>query len=217
MARRTAVAALLAAAALALAALWRWTDLAGWVDLPRLTAMAAALKASPAAAIAVPAAFVAAGLVLVPLTLLIAATMVVFDPIIGAVYALAGALASAATTYWLGRSLGHDVLQRSASAARLSRMLGRGGVAAVAAVRLVPVAPFTIVNLLLGAARIGFGTFVAGSALGLLPGIVVLGLAVDRTQAAIREPNAVSFGLLGALVLAVAALVTLVRRRLERA
>ena len=87
----------------------------------------------------------------------------------------------------------------------------------MAAVRLVPVAPFTIVNLLLGAARIGFGTFVAGSALGLLPGIVVLGLAVDRTQAAIREPNAVSFGLLGALVLAVAALVTLVRRRLERA
>ena len=44
----------------------------------------------------------------------------------------------------------------------------------MATVRLVPAAPFTLVNLVAGAMRIRFLHYLAGTALGLLPGLAVM-------------------------------------------
>ena len=79
---------------------------------------------------------------------------------LGFAYAFAGSLASAILTYGIGAWLGRDPLQ-SLLGPRLNRIRGsiqRSGFLAIAAIRLVPVAPFTIVNMVAGACRIPLST-----------------------------------------------------------
>jgi hypothetical protein len=52
----------------------------------------------------------------------------------------------------------------------------RRGVFAVVAIRFLPVAPFTMVNIVLGAARIKLWHFVLGTAIGLTPGFLARSL-----------------------------------------
>jgi len=137
------------------------------------------------------AAFVLGGVVLVPVTLMIAATVLVFGPIEGGVYALAGALLSAATTYALGRALGRDLVRQIAGPRlnALSRRLARKGLLAMTLVRLLPVAPFSIVNSVAGASHIGWRDFLLGTVLGMAPGIALTALFIDRAVAVVRDPG----------------------------
>ena len=81
----------------------------------------------------------------------------------------------------LGRALGRDTVRRLAGSRvhGVSEGLARLGTLAVAAVRLVPVAPFTIVNLIAGAVRIRPRQYVAGTLLGMTPGIFLLTVFSD--------------------------------------
>ncbi len=63
-----------------------------------------------------------------------------------------------------------------------------------ATVRLLPVAPFTMVNLFAGASRIGFRDFALGTVLAMAPGTLLLTLAADRAVAAWREPDLLHVG-----------------------
>jgi phospholipase D1/2 len=91
--------------------------------------------------------------VVLPVTLLVAATAAVLDPVSGFAYALAGSLLSATVNFGLGRLLGRDFVRTLAGRRlnRLSRRLAKKGFVAVLVVRMLPVAPFTIVNLVAGA------------------------------------------------------------------
>ena len=93
------------------------------------------------------AGYVIAGLLVIPVTLLIAATGLVFGPVLGVVYALLGALTSALVTYGIGRRLGRPTVRRLAGPRlnSVSRKLAKRGLLAVVLVRIVPVAPYTIV------------------------------------------------------------------------
>ena len=55
--------------------------------------------------------------------------------------------------------------------------------------RLLPLGPFTIVNLIAGASRIRLRDFVLGSFLGLLPGVCAVTVLKDRLQGAMRDPT----------------------------
>jgi len=67
-------------------------------------------------------------------------------------------------------------------------------------VRIVPLAPFTVINMFAGASRIRFRDFVLGSAIGLLPGIIGMSIFTDRLAAAIEKPNLPAFTALVAVV-----------------
>ena len=72
--------------------------------------------------------------------------------------------------------LGHVRLQRllGRRAARIqSRIIGKG-VVAVAMIRMVPIAPFSIVNLVAGASKLSLRDFMLGTVLGMAPGIAVM-------------------------------------------
>jgi len=117
--------------------------------------------------------------------LLTAATIVTFGPVAGNLYGLGGWLVSASLGFCVGRHVGLDWLgsligERSK---RLRDAAARRGLLAVLALRLVPVAPFTIVNLFIGASRIRFADFIAGSILGRIPGILVFTLFAVELQA----------------------------------
>ena len=58
---------------------------------------------------------------------------------------------------------------------------------AVAIVRVLPIAPYSIVSLAAGIAGIGRVAYFAGTALGMLPGIVLYALFADRARKVIAE------------------------------
>ena len=122
----------------------------------------------PAAPAIVLAVFLVGGLLVFPVTLLIAATAATFGPWLGFAYAAAGAAASAVLTYGVGALIGRQALEDVLGPRlnRIRRAITRHGVLAVATVRMVPIAPFTVVNLAAGASRIPFSDYVLGTILG---------------------------------------------------
>jgi uncharacterized membrane protein YdjX (TVP38/TMEM64 family) len=97
----------------------------------------------------------------------------------------------------------------------LHRQLEQRGVLAIAVIRLMPVAPFTIVNLLAGSARIRLWHFLLGTALGMLPGIVLTAVFIDRVAATLRAPSSSSLAWLGVAVVGIVAVALLVKYRLR--
>jgi phosphatidylserine/phosphatidylglycerophosphate/cardiolipin synthase-like enzyme/uncharacterized membrane protein YdjX (TVP38/TMEM64 family) len=214
--RRVAVFAGVVLVAAGLAAVWHFSPVREVLSLKQLAAFGDALRGHPLAPLAIVAAFVIAGFLFVPVTLLIGACALVFGPLAGSLYAFVGAIASAAATYGAGRLLGRDAVRRLAGSAlnRISQRLGRRGLIAVTLVRLVPLAPFTVVNAVAGASHIGWRDFLVGTALGLLPGLVVTAAFVDRALAAARHPGPGTFALLAAVAAVAVAAVRWIRRRL---
>lgn len=215
--RRVPVLIAVATALIAVAAAWRWTPLAEWVKVETLVDAAEWLRARPAAPFVVVASYVVAALVMFPVTALVVATVLVFGPVAGFAYALAGAVLSAAATYGVGRLVGRDLVRRLAGKRlnTLSRRLGKRGLLTVAAVRLLPIAPFTVVNVVAGASHIRLRDFVGGTVLGMGPGIGATALFVDGVASALRAPGAGTFALLAAVVAGIALGGWLIRRRLR--
>jgi phosphatidylserine/phosphatidylglycerophosphate/cardiolipin synthase-like enzyme/uncharacterized membrane protein YdjX (TVP38/TMEM64 family) len=174
-----------------MAAAWRWTPLSEWIDRENLAAWAGALKGSPLSYPAVVGVFVAGGLLMVPVTLMIGVTAMVFDPPFAAFYALSGCLSNALASYLIGAALGRQAVRRLAGRRlnRLSRQMAERGIWAMAIIRNIPVAPFSIVNMIAGASHIRLRDFLIGTGLGMLPGILAITLFADRLLQSFKNPN----------------------------
>lgn len=168
--------AIVAAAVLVLVGLWRWTPLSQLADLDTLRPMVETLRANGIAPVAIPVLFVVASLVLFPVTLLVTLTAIVFDPFVAFAYAFVGTVVSAATAYGIGFKAGRSFLRRLLGKRlnAVNRAISNRGVIAVMILRVAPVAPFTVVNMVCGAARIRFFDYMVGTILGMAPGIAVL-------------------------------------------
>jgi len=187
---------------LALAAAWRWTPLGEWLDFDRLLAIGAAIRSHPLAEPLVLAIFVVGSLVMVPVTLMILATALSFGPVSGFFLALTGSLLGGLAGFGAGRLLGREAIQRLGGERvnRLNRRLAKRGWLAMALVRVVPVAPYTVVNLMAGATHISWRAFLFGTAAGMGPGILAIMLFEGGLEQAIRDPGA------GSVALALAAI-----------
>jgi Phosphatidylserine/phosphatidylglycerophosphate/cardiolipin synthases and related enzymes len=170
---------------------WRYTPLAASISPENLTESFARIADSPWALPIVLGVFVAAGLVAFPVTLLIAATAAAFGTWQGLLFATMGALASALITYAIGRRLGAQML-RQVMGPRIHRIACRvkdNGIVAMTMVRLMPTPPFTLVNLVAGAARIRISDYMAGTVLGLAPGIVALSALGGQVFDMLHSPS----------------------------
>lgn len=183
---------------LALIVAWQYSPLADLADPELVRAALADISTSPFAPALVIAAFVAGGLVAFPLTVLIAATAATFGPWLGFAYAATGAMASALVTYAIGIFLGRETLRHwlGPRMTRFRKKVVKQGVLAVAAIRLVPIAPFTLVNLAAGASGIRLLDYVAGTFLGLLPGLVAMAALGHQVMRVLSSPTAGELGLL---------------------
>ena len=182
---RIIVAAGMVAALAALALAWTVSPLRHAFDVHALAALGHTLRVSPFAPLALRGVYVIAGLIAMPLTLLIGATVLVFGAWPGSLYAYAGSLISGTLIYSIGRFAGRDLVndwlaRRGGSKFEaLNQLLGRRGLLAIALIRLAPL-PYSLINVIAGASKIRFIDFVLGTALGLLPVIGLLaGLAVE--------------------------------------
>lgn len=210
--------ALLLAGLLGLAAAWRWTPMAEWVEIERIADWATALKGHPAAPLIIVVAYLVGSLVLVPITLLILATAFAYGPLVGCVYSFVGCVLAAILTYGIGAVLGRDLV-RSLAGSRLSRVsqrVARHGIMAVVTVRVIPVAPFTVVNLVAGASHICFRDFTLGTGVGMAPGILALSLFEHQLENTLRNPETGSFVLLMTLVVALVLIAAWTYRWLTR-
>jgi uncharacterized membrane protein YdjX (TVP38/TMEM64 family) len=88
----------------------------------------------------------------VPQIMLIAAAVVAFGPVTGCIYSWIGTMASSLVGFYLGRVAGARVLERfsGAGVARFMSLIARNGFFASFIVRLVPSAPFIVVNMAAG-------------------------------------------------------------------
>lgn len=178
-------AIVIGAVILAVGAAWRWTPLAVLADPDVLLGHAQALRAHGSAGLLAPVLFVALSLALLPLVVLRLTTVVVFGPVLGALYAILGVALSALVGHAIGARLGGEALERAAGGRvqRIRELVDRrGGVLGIAALRLVPLGPFMAVNAAAGAARLRRGHFVAGTVLGLMPGLIVIVLASTQLE-----------------------------------
>ncbi len=203
---------------LAMAAAWRWTELGDLLDLDSLIGQARALASHPAAPLLVTAVFALASSLAVPLTLLVVAAVLAFGAVEGFLYSLAGALLSALLSYWAGRFAGRDLVRRYAGKRlnKVSRQLSERGILAIVTLRIVPVAPYAVINLVAGASHISLRDFTIGTLLGLLPGLTAIALFGEGLEQSLRDPDLGSLAWLAALVAALVALIIWLRRVLAR-
>ncbi|MEM9898661.1 MAG: VTT domain-containing protein [Pseudomonadota bacterium] len=137
---------------------------AGWFE---------AIKESPFALLAVVLIYSALAFVGFPQFLLIAVTVVSFGAIQGAAFSWIATMVSAAVTFALGWVFGSVWVSRLGGdrTEKLVRFLNEHGILASAAIRIVPSAPFIVVNGAAGAARIEFWKYAVGTGAGIVPKI----------------------------------------------
>jgi phospholipase D1/2 len=145
-------------------------------------------------------------------------TGLVFGPLTGGIYATAGTLLSAAVTYGLGRYLGKDGVQKyiGARMGRISRQLAKQGIVAMVVTRMLPVAPFTMINILAGALQIRVRDYFIGTMLGMLPGIVITVTFAHHLAEAVRNPSAGGIALMGGLAVLLIAIAIGLQRVFQR-
>lgn len=125
-----------------------------------------------------------ASVLAVPLGVIIVLASVTFGPWGGAVYTLAGATLGATVSYAIGRYLGYEGMRHFASERinRISLRLAERGVLAVVVIRMLPIAPFAIVNMVAGTSHFRMRDFILGTILGMLPGTVLIAFSVGQVQ-----------------------------------
>jgi uncharacterized membrane protein YdjX (TVP38/TMEM64 family) len=193
---------ILAAVVFGLTMIWRYTPLGEWLVPEQVTSWARSVSSSPLVVLAVLLAYTPASIIMFPRPLITLFAVVAFGPWLGFTYALSGVLLAASATYVAGRRLDPSIVRKIAGERlhRMSDLLRRRGLLAITALRLVPIAPFSVEGLAAGAMRIRFFDFFMGTALGMLPGTLTTTVFGDQLQAAIADPSRVNYWLIGGIV-----------------
>ncbi len=150
------------------------------------------------------AVYVIGGLFFFPVTVMSLAVAAVFGPVWGPVYGMAGALCSAWLMFLLGKIIGDRGLRKLGGprVRKVDEKFTNSGVAGVATIRLIPVAPYSLVNLVAGISSIRLLPFLLGTFLGMLPPIIAKGLVGDSLSQLATDPSAesISYLTLGILI-----------------
>ncbi|MGC1301778.1 MAG: TVP38/TMEM64 family protein [Caulobacteraceae bacterium] len=160
----------------------------------------------------------------VPQVVLVAAAVVAFGPWTGFAYSWIGNLISSILGFYAGRRIGARVLRNYAGKGvnDFVDMIGRNGFWASLVVRLVPSAPFVVVNMAAGVTPMPVSQFVFGTALGSIPKIALVAYAGNSAIHALNGGGPsrwIKLALVGALWIGMAlvARAWLKRKEAERA
>jgi phospholipase D1/2 len=198
----------------ALAAAWRYTPLSELVTAERIIAWARAVRGTPWAPVVVVLIYTPAAFVMFPRPLLTLLTVIAFGPWLGFAYGMAGILLSALATYYAGRVMRPKSVERLAGDRfdHVRKVLREHGLAAMTAVRIVPAAPFALEGILAGAMRIRLWHYMAGTLIGMTPGVLATSVFGDQLTRALEDPSTINWWLAAAVLVAFGVLTWLVRR-----
>ena len=203
---------------IAFALIWRYSPLADIVSPESVVELAQSFARNWWAPILLMAAYTPASMVMFPRPLITLAAVMAFGPVEGLVYAMAGVVLAGVAGYAIGRLFHRDTARRLAGPklARVSNLVKRRGILAVAMVRVVPIAPYLVVNVVMGAMRIRFLDFVVGTFIGMLPGALAATVLSDQFAAALQDPARVNAWLVAGAIAAFAGLAWFGHRMLGR-
>jgi len=201
--RKAALFAGLIALSALVAALLKFTPLGDAVSPQTLLARLEDLREMPSGTWLFFGLAVLALLAGVPATPLVVVAGLLFGAWAGFGLAYGALNLAALLGFLLGQTLGSEAVRRLAGKRLddLSRRLARRGILTVFSLRLIPLAPFAVVNLVAGATRLRFRDFVVGSLAGLAPGTAALTIFSDRLLQALLDPTPVTLGMLAGLTL----------------
>jgi uncharacterized membrane protein YdjX (TVP38/TMEM64 family) len=197
-----------------LAAAWRFTPLSEYITGERIIDWARTVRGMKFAPVIVVLSYVPAAFVLFPRPLLTLLTVIAFGPWLGFVYSMAGILLSAAATYYAGRILKPSTVKRLAgdNMDDVAKALKRHGFLSMLAMRIIPAAPFIVEGIIAGALRVKLSDFMLGTFVGMLPGVLATTVFGDQLATALEDPSQINWWIVGAVILAFAALIWFVRR-----
>lgn len=194
-------------------------------DLPRtadgtidFSTLLGAARDSRWAALIVVASYVVLNFTGVPQFMLVGATVLVFGPLAGFVYAWIGTMVSSSVGFFLGYGFGGELLRRfgGSRANRISTRLAQHGVLTSAAVRIVPAGPAIMVNMALGLSHISYAKFFLGTALGIAPKIALIALVGEGLQGLLSGGNLLWLVVIAAIVVLWIGAMVVVKRRITK-
>lgn len=174
-----------------LAAAWFLTPLRDYLSPGEVYDEISHMKPGPRTAGILIAVFVVGGLVSFPVAILSGATAIAFGFPWGFLYSIAGCMASALVVYLAGRVLwpaGERSFDKSPRLKRIQReLVERQGIFAMALIRMIPVAPYSLINVVAGMIRFPVRDYVVGTLAGLSPAILATALLADEVKAAMHD------------------------------
>jgi phosphatidylserine/phosphatidylglycerophosphate/cardiolipin synthase-like enzyme/uncharacterized membrane protein YdjX (TVP38/TMEM64 family) len=197
-----------------LTALWQLTPLSDLMDARRIVAWAQEFGGNWWAPIVTILAYTPACIVMFPRSPITLFAVVAFGPWLGFAYAMIGLEFAAWMTYFAGQQFDRDTVRRMAGRKLndIIQVLRRRGLIAITALRLVPLAPFSVEGIVAGAVGIKLWHFMVGSAIGMLPGTLLATVFGDQLKAALDDTGSVNYWLLAGAVLLIAIATWWVRR-----
>lgn len=153
--------------------------------------------------------FVLSGIIVFPRPLLTIAAVVAWGPWKGFALSLAGVELATFAGYYMGRLCPQDKVERWAgpTLARMAPLLHRNGLAAMTLLRLLPIGPHLLGSVAAGALRIKPWHVLAGTFIGMAPGLVGTTLVADQLAAGIASGRHINHWILWGSALAVVVLV----------
>ncbi len=155
------------------AALWKYTPLAKYVTPEYLQHISRYLASTKAPVLTMTAAFVAASLILFPVTVMVLITSLTLPPLQSIIAGILGVALSSCTGYLIGWLLGPERVEifLGPHYTKVKARVQRNVFWSVVILRHLPLGPFTMVNIILGSMHLNIIRFVLANAFSLLPGI----------------------------------------------
>jgi uncharacterized membrane protein YdjX (TVP38/TMEM64 family) len=178
--------------------IWRWSPLVERAGPEQIGQLLDRVSASPYAGLLVVGIYLLGSFIVFPVTALIAATGVAFGPWEGLIWATIATLVASVVNYLIARVVPLKFVDRWLGrwTRKMGRRFERDGIVAIMIARNIPFAPFTLVNVVAGAAKIRFGDYLIGTILGMGPTILALTILGDRLRGAWDSPTLENVGLL---------------------
>lgn len=116
-----------------------------------------------------------APIILFPGSLLTLAGGLAFGPLLGGLYVLIGSNLAANASFFIARFFGKEVIEKitKGKAEKIQTFIRREGFYAVLILRLIPVAPFNLLNYAAGLSPVKWLSYFLATLFGMIPGIFV--------------------------------------------
>lgn len=201
--------AILLVAGIALA--WKFTPLSHYATPEFIKPILMKIRSTPWAVLATIGIYTIGTLAFFPHMAMTATIVLIFSPLQAFIVCMGGSLISASIGYFIGRALGMRSMEKLVgdTAQKVSGYAKKGGILGIALLRMLPIAPFTVVNITLAMLEVPYVTFLAGTFLGTLPGTLIASLLGFSAMELWENPDPKNMMLLGGGLLAWILIVTL--------
>lgn len=153
---------------------------------------------------------------LIPASLFVVSSAIIWGWKLGALYSMCGGLLGATISYFAGRFLGEGLLERFGKAGELvAKQVKNAGFVSMLIARLIPGPPFAVWNYAAGIARMSFSDYFFATLLGTLPSVLIFSYCADALfHGTMSQGDAIRrIAIVGLLLISLIVGTTLLKRR----